>query len=423
MWNVNNNGAANGKSCNGGERRQHGGPIAVGVSRVSGDKASQGALKWAIDHLVSASRDHVVVKLIHVAQRLPSPDSLPHCPSPTFDGHFVATIVIFLGNNALINEGQASDPIDEILLPFRCYCTRKGVSSEVVVLEDHDVAKALIEYISRHGIENFVLGSSSKNGFSKRLFKTSDIPSSVQKWAPDFCNVYTVSKGKIYSVRAARRRVPSLPAESNYICRAASSKSYDEVSVHEADMDIDLSFASSGRKSTDSMLYSFYENFGPAGMTRISSATSNTDINGLASELDFGNFDGLNTLHEMPQSMAQHSASGNPFLLQKVLEEMEDEMKRLRMELKQTIDMYHAACKEAVTAKQKATELEEWKMKEEQTLEEALLTLEATAAALENEKAKSKAAILAASSSEVFEEEVQKRLMLIRWRRARFGVL
>lgn len=34
-------------------------------------------------------------------------------------------------------------------------------------------------------------------------------------------------------------------------------------------------------------------------------------------------------------------------------EEMEDEMKRLRMELKQTIVMYHAAYKEAVTAKQK----------------------------------------------------------------------
>lgn len=84
-------------------------------------------------------------------------------------------------------------------------------------------------------------------------------------------------------------------------------------------MDIDLSFASSGRPSTDSMLYSFYENFGPAGMTRISSATSNMDITGSASELDFGNFDGLNTLHETPQSMAQHSASGNPFLSQKVL--------------------------------------------------------------------------------------------------------
>lgn len=84
-------------------------------------------------------------------------------------------------------------------------------------------------------------------------------------------------------------------------------------------MDIDLSFASSGRPSTDSMLYSFYENFGPAGMTQISSATSNMDITGSASELYFGNFDGLNTLHETPQSMSQHSASGNPFLSQTVL--------------------------------------------------------------------------------------------------------
>lgn len=50
-------------------------------------------------------------------------------------------------------------------------------------------------------------------------------------------------------------------------------------------------------------------------------------------------------------------------------------------------------------------------MKEEQRLEEALLTLEATAAALENEKAKSKAAILAAEAAQrLVEEEVQKRL-------------
>lgn len=101
--------------------------------------------------------------------------------------------------------------------------------------------------------------------------------------------------------------------------KAASSKSYDEVSVHEADMDIDISFASSGRPSTDSILSSFYENFCPAGMTRLSSATSNMDNTGLASESDFGNFDGLNTLHETPQLMSQHSASGNPILSQRVL--------------------------------------------------------------------------------------------------------
>lgn len=38
------------------------------------------------------------------------------------------------------------------------------------------------------------------------------------------------------------------------------------------------------------------------------------------------------------------------YLLQ---EEMEEEMKSLRMELKQTIEMYHAARNEALKAKQK----------------------------------------------------------------------
>lgn len=50
-------------------------------------------------------------------------------------------------------------------------------------------------------------------------------------------------------------------------------------------------------------------------------------------------------------------------------------------------------------------------MNEEQRLEEALFTLEASAAALENEKAKSKAAILAAEAAQrLVEEEVQMRL-------------
>ncbi|PRQ36990.1 putative rossmann-like alpha/beta/alpha sandwich protein [Rosa chinensis] len=428
MWNSN--------SSNSGKRRQYnGGPIAVGVS---GDKASQNALRWAIDNLVTPPSDGVVVKLIHVAQGSPCPIVSPvgHC------GNLVGK------PNYLLKRGQAFDPIEEILLPFRCYCTRKRVPFEIVILKDHDVAKALIDHISSRGIGNLILGASSRNGFSKRygyhyqsissfpfsalshyicfvelmnfflflfgicrLFKTSDIPSSVQKLAPDFCNVFTISKGKICAVRAACRRVPALPTlpeESNYI--AASSKSYDEVSVQEPDMDTGHSFVGSERRSTDSMLYSFYENFGQAESTQISSMSLKVDITESASESDFGSFDGLNTMHEMP-SAEQHNGSGNPFLSQKVLEEMEEEMKSLRMELKQTIEMYHAAYKEALTAKQKATELQEGKMKEELRLEEALLTLEATTAALKNEKEKSKAAILAVEAAQrLVEEEVQKRV-------------
>lgn len=36
-----------------------------------------------------------------------------------------------------------------------------------------------------------------------RRFKTTDVPSSVSKGAPDFCTVYVISKGKISSVRSA----------------------------------------------------------------------------------------------------------------------------------------------------------------------------------------------------------------------------
>lgn len=51
-----------------------GGTIAVGVSA---DKTSQNALKWAIDYLVTPPTNDVVLKLIHVAQKSPSPRVSP----------------------------------------------------------------------------------------------------------------------------------------------------------------------------------------------------------------------------------------------------------------------------------------------------------------------------------------------------------
>lgn len=44
-----------------------------------------------------------------------------------------------------------------------------------------------------------------------RRFKT-DLPTSVSKTAPDFCNVYVISKGKISSLRNASRPAPYHPS-------------------------------------------------------------------------------------------------------------------------------------------------------------------------------------------------------------------
>lgn len=80
----------------------------------------------------------------------------------------------------------------ELFLPFRCFCTRKDVSilgldsylfpfvcilmvlcnekcpqiqCQDVLLEETDIAKALVEYANQAAIEVLVVGSSNKGGF------------------------------------------------------------------------------------------------------------------------------------------------------------------------------------------------------------------------------------------------------------------
>jgi hypothetical protein len=104
---------------------------------------------------------------------------------------------------------QPTDPqMKDLFLPFRCFCTRKDIHCKDVVLDDHDVAKSLVEFAAHAAIEKIVLGANTRNSFVR--FKA-DIPSSVSKTAPDFTSVYVVNKGgKVTSVRQATRPAPSV---------------------------------------------------------------------------------------------------------------------------------------------------------------------------------------------------------------------
>ncbi|RRT50889.1 hypothetical protein B296_00017529 [Ensete ventricosum] len=89
-------------------------------------------------------------------------------------------------------------------------------------------------------------------------------------------------------------------------------------------------------------------------------------------------------------------------------EEVEAEIRRLKLELKQTMDMYSTACKEALTAKQK---LQRWKMEEEKRIKDARLAEEEALALAESEKARCVAAIKTAEASRrIAENEAQKRI-------------
>ncbi|PHU17643.1 U-box domain-containing protein 34 [Capsicum chinense] len=418
------------------------------VVAIDKDKGSQYALKWAIDNLIGRGKN---VTLLHVKIR-PS-NSLP---------------------NADVSDGTPrvykSDPdtqAKELFLPFRCFCNRKNIQVNEVVLEGIDIANSISDYVTANVIENLVIGATSRNGFVSR-FKTIDVPSSVFKVIPGFCTVYVIAKGKVQSIKNATSPVPSSPpvtlqnqttaslgaklgfvdtryGQSNdtrgsmteirspYATRSSNddtdfikspfnrgkgiNRSYGDLSVGESD----LSFVSSGRPSSD-RTFPISMDSHDLGLPPRLSNSSDTDIKYSAprlsnssetdSRLSFGSSYSATRLSEVNAFSSNSFESGNgSWSSTNNLEEIEAEMRRLKQELKQTMDMYSSACKEALSAKHKALELHRWKVEEEQKLEDARLAEEAALAIAEKEKAKCRAALEAAEEAQrIAEREAQRRI-------------
>uniref|UniRef100_A0A0D9VLY7 Protein kinase domain-containing protein n=1 Tax=Leersia perrieri TaxID=77586 RepID=A0A0D9VLY7_9ORYZ len=409
-----------GKYSDGRDESGGGGYPLVAVC-IDKDKNSQNALKYATETLVH--KGHTIV-LVHVHTK---------------------------GSSGGVEDAagykQPSDPqMKDLFLPFRCFCTRKDIHCKDVVLDDHDVSKAIVEFAAHAAIEKLVVGATARGGFVR--FKA-DIPSSISKTAPDFSTVYVVSKGgKVTSMRQAVRQAPAVsplrtmiqgpkpdhaptqkwtpppppqsqstttpaaaagmttPSDNNFIMspfargmNTSARKAFPDYSLPESS---DISFIGAAPRRS-------VERFPP----RLSTGS---DGHGSGGGHDRSSFETARTPNKWGDSFgndsaASNSQSSNASWSSPPMEDMEAEMKRLRLELKQTMDMYSTACKEALTAKQKAMELQRWKMEEEQRTQETRLTEESAMAMIEQEKAKARAAIEAAEASQRLAElEAQKRI-------------
>ncbi|KAK7293689.1 hypothetical protein RJT34_16562 [Clitoria ternatea] len=410
------------------------GIVAVAIDT---DKGSQNALKWAIDHLLTKGS---TVVLIHVKHK-PSLHASHSLVSPRIVGNI----------NGIVDHSapackEPDEQTREIFRPYRVFCARKDIHVKDVVMEEVDVSKALIEYTTQYAIEHLVIV------FSIRRFKVADIPGIVSKGAPDFCTVYVVSKGKIQSMRSASRpapvysplqsqlthpntksehpepRVPvahsaKIPDRRSFDAprisqdgtetfrspfnrKGMNEKSYGELSL----ADSDISFISSGRSSTDRLFPALNNNYSETAMSHPRlSYSSDTDGNYSFESMHFGRRS-MDIGSEF-SSFSHDSDGGLPSSASQGMDDVEAEMRRLKLELKQTMEMYSNACKEALTAQQKAVELQRWKIEEERRLEEARLAEEAALAMAEKEKAKSKAAMEAAEAQKrIAEIEAQKRI-------------
>ncbi|XP_057497371.1 U-box domain-containing protein 52 [Actinidia eriantha] len=404
--------------------------VAVAIEK---NKSSQQAFKWAVENLLSKGQ---TLTLIHIQQ---TPSTIP-----TALGNHVALSNVNDGV-AKAFKNQVDHQTKELFLSFRAFCMRKNVKCKEIILEDMDVAKGLCDYVKLNLVASLVVGAPSKNSFIKKFMAT-DIPTNVSKGAPEFCSVYVISKGKIVSVRSATVPVPNPPpcplknqsnplpsptdglaVQNNNAIAAdwtpfvprnstedkkikspfnrykASNRSYGDLSMSDGD----LPFVSSDRPSIESTLAPSFDSqeFGVGSQVSYSSDTDNRNsIGSLFSESNLSDLGYVHGFSSSSESLTMSWSSQN-------LDDMEAEMRRLKQELKQTMDMYSTACKEALTAKQKAMELHDWKMEEQQRLEEARRAQEVALATVEKERAKTKAAIERAEAAQrIAELESQKRM-------------
>ncbi|KAF9668416.1 hypothetical protein SADUNF_Sadunf14G0001200 [Salix dunnii] len=295
-----------------------------------------------------------------------------------------------------------------------------------------------------------------------------DVPSTVSRGAPDFCTVYVVSKGKVSTMRNASRPAPfasslldqiqnqqnqnSLREDSSEALykhvssiKGLFSKSYGPFSIlfclnpnpksilwsltertmlvkplisvgetfrspfgrggqgHSVDLmsETDISFVSSSRPSTDRMSSVTYD-YMDSGVTPRFSTSSDTSFASMHSGPYY---------HQGFSSISQDSGRTSFTGSTHSLGDMESEMRRLKLELNQTMDLYSAECREALTAKQKATELNRWRIEEERRLEESRSSEEAALSIIEQEKARCREAIeVAEEAKERAAIEAQRRL-------------
>ncbi|KAL1223017.1 U-box domain-containing protein 35 [Cardamine amara subsp. amara] len=366
---------------------------------IDRDKESQNAMKWALDNLLSQGQ---TLTLLHV--KLKQPTSLQYSGS---------------------NLNRPGDDMTEIFLPFHCYCARKDIKCQDVVVEDFSVAKGIVDYVQNNAVETLVLGSSK----SLLRFKVTDVSTAVMKKAPIFCDVYVISKGKISSIKSAtsspphstmRHHVHTQTNNQNVERRQQTMQiAHDEIDfkspfsrrgregTYQPSMtDSDISFVSSGRPSIDHMFPSLYDNVDVSRLSisseyeehRSSSATSSYSPGNHS--IDLGSSYGAFSSSSLESGRVSCSSQ----------DEMEAEMRRLKMELRYTMEMYNTACKEAISAKKAATELHKWKAEKEQRLAEVRLAKEAAMAMAESEKEKSRTAMEAAMAAQrIAELEAQKR--------------
>ncbi|KAE8700384.1 Cyclophilin-like peptidyl-prolyl cis-trans isomerase family protein isoform 1 [Hibiscus syriacus] len=356
---------------------------------IDKDKNSPFAVRWAIDHLVITNPFIILIHVEHKNQ----------------------------------DENESDYDINQLFFPFRGYCARKGIQLKEVIQEDVEVCRALVEYVSRNSINNLVIDATTRNSLSRK--SKHDVPANIIKSSPEFCSVYLISKGKVLTMRAAQRpvsntatppkvlsglplHIPSNQLDEDGIRQSREMEEQIEyrwivprnylcVTVTDKEARLQICHLTSMQQCGYEGYFIIRRSLTEAQLVEYK--VLNLEVVGSSPTEAFHNSEVSYGSCSQPGVEIFSVVSATPTgQVPQSTRDMEAETRRLKLELKQTMDLYSTASKEALTAKRKADE-HQWKMEEAREFEEARLAGEAALAMAEKEKAKCKPAMEAAKAS------------------------
>ncbi|XP_027906025.1 U-box domain-containing protein 35-like [Vigna unguiculata] len=308
------------------------------VIAVSGGRHSNGAVKWAVEHLLKKNSSCI---LLHVRTK---------------------TMLTPENNNDAPKNGRPpnEEELHQFFLPFRGFCARKGISTKELVLHDLDVTSALIAFVVDNCISTLVVGAATSSwGSILRRFNKDDVSASLAKSLPDTCSLYVISKGKVQHIR------PSGPIKDivNFLESDPLDQPHKDLTNNQiAFEDIERKLIKDVVKHQSNKLWEYLheETNSPKSPIEYPSSQNSSANNTPGNSDSTGQTLGpplINKLHEN----------------QKVVVSFDMQMRKLKLELQKTAEMYGMACKEAVLATQKAMEIEKYRQEKERDMEEAKL--------------------------------------------------
>ncbi|KAJ1401025.1 UspA [Sesbania bispinosa] len=394
-------------------------PTIVGptVIAINDGRNSQQAVKWAVDHLLkknsSCTLIHVRTKPIHHHDVDVPKNGRP----PT------------------------EDELHQLFLPFRGFCARKGIVATELVLHDIDIPSALTDYVIENSISHIVVGAyaSPWSALIRRFNRDVDVPTSLAKSLPESCTLHVISKGKVQTIRPTGHPAPvpqiiqpqnvdvtpntsmknivtllqnaPLVHPNNLIANIHDSEDInrkpfkdaatapDSKNVWESLREMKDAILMTSRKSNE-------DTNSPRGprLSAGSSSSLNSSNRTTPNNSDSSGRLGLPLADGNHEVLGNSSDSSKSNSFPKPLISLETEIKKLKLELKKTTEQYGMACREAASAKQKATELQKFRQEKERNVEKAKLAEEAALALAEVERQKAKAAMEAAEVSQILAE-------------------